>query len=362
MILGFAAAAALLGAAQAHAAPAQGHTNPDWLKAPTEQDLRGLWPVEAWKQQLSGRVRLECEVDLQGLVQDCSVKTETPPGMGFGIAALALTPKFLFRPATDDGHPVISRVTIPVNFEMQGGRRSTQEPMTSPTGSHIPNSAVYSAPPGPTYALTADVPWTRAPTEGQLEAAYPKGAKPETAFGHVALACSFTKAGDLTDCLTDAEEPKGQGFAAAARSLEPLFHVAPEDGVDLRRVKVNIAVHFTAPSHRADKRVIDHPDWVSAASAGGDLFPPQAAKAGLNTGRAVLDCVADETGKLGGCQVTSEDPAGMGFGAAALKTAGAVAINRWTSNGEPAEGAHVIFAVRVNKDQGGPSAKPAGGS
>ena len=353
IILGLAATGVFFCAVPANAASAPGHTDPGWLKSPTPEDLRGLWPAEAWKQQLGGRVVLECEVDLQGLVQDCSVKSEDPPGMGFGNAALSLAPKFLFRPATESGRPVTSRVNIPVGFTMEGGRSSAREPQRPPIGSHIPHSAIYDESIGPSYFLTAHVPWAKAPSEAQLAAAWPVQAKPDTAFGHVVLACQFNKSGDLSGCLSDAETPKGQGFGQAARSLAPLFHMDPAvvSGGDLRRLKVNVAIHFTAPNHREDRRLIDHPDWLTTVSPGAEVFPAEAAKAGLTTGRAVLDCLGDSAGELTACQVVSEEPAGMGFGASALKTATAVSINPWTTTGEPADGAHVVFAIRINNKE-----------
>ncbi len=118
-----------------------------------------------------------------------------------------------------------------------------------------------------------------------------------------------------------------------------------------------MAIHFTAPGHRADRRLIDHPDWLTTVSPGAEVFPAEAAKAGLATGRAVLDCLGDPAGKLTGCQVVSEEPSGMGFGAAALTTAAAVSINPWTTTGEPADGAHVVFAIRINKDEPEEAAK-----
>ncbi len=344
-IIGTAAAIATLACVtHAGAQPAHVKTVANWLKTPSEEDLRGMWPAEAWKLQLGGKVRLDCEVDLQGLAQDCRVASEDPPGMGFGNAALSLTPKFLFHPATEDGVPVTSRTTFSIKFEGPSGRTSL--------GSRIPNSAVYGPQIGPTYFLIAHVPWAKAPSDKDVSAAYPKRANPDTPFGHVVLACQFDKTGDLTGCLTDAEEPTGQGFADAARSLTPLFHLDPADAgdLDLKRVKVNLAVHFIAPSHRQERRLIDHPDWLSAGSPGADLFPEKALRAGLITGRAELDCVANVAGRLTSCQVVSEDPGDMGFGAAALKTADAMAVNPWMTDGEPADGAHVVFAVRVNKD------------
>jgi hypothetical protein len=186
-----------------------------------------------------------------------------------------------------------------------------------------------------------------------LAAAYPKRAKPGTPFGHVVLDCHFTSAGDLTGCSTDTEEPRGQGFADAARSLAPDFHMDPAaaTGVDLKRIHIKLAIHFAAPDRREDRRVIDQPDWISADPPAEDVFPQKAAHAGVTTGRAVLDCKATGGGKMSSCLVVSEDPAGMDFGVAAIKTAEAMTINPWTTSGEPAEGAHVVFAVRVNRNE-----------
>lgn len=97
--------------------------------------------------------------------------------------------------------------------------------------------------------------------------------------------------------------------------------------------------------------VIDHPDWVQAGDPGklGELFPEKARAAGLNTGRVVLDCVADSGGRMTACRVLSEDPGALGFGDAALKLATTMAIDPKGHDGQPVEGAHVRFAVRINK-------------
>ncbi len=98
-------------------------------------------------------------------------------------------------------------------------------------------------------------------------------------------------------------------------------------------------------------KVIDDPQWVQAGAPEGlgDLFPARAKAAGLSTGRARLDCVADRDGRMTGCAVLSEDPVGMGFGEAALTLAATMAIAPRTADGQSVEGAHVRFAVRVNK-------------
>lgn len=281
--------------------------------------------------------------------------SEDPAGFGFGTAALALTPKFLFHPSTVDGHPRLAWVTIPINFDLGGGAMGPKRP-PPPTGSRVNDRSDI----GPVFTLVSSAPWTRTPSSADVQAAYPTHAKPATAFGHVVLVCDFTKEGDLRNCVTNIETPGGQGFGQAAKSLLRLFHLDPATapGTDLSKVRINLAIHFSRPDAQT-RRVIDHPDWISAGDSGGDLFPDAARKAGLATGRAVLDCIADPAGKMSGCQVVSEDPAGLGFGAEALRTAEAMAVNRWTSGGQPVDGAHLIFAVRINKDDGKSTQKPA---
>ena len=348
--MGFAAAAALLAAVQANADPTQVRTNPDWLRKPTGQDISGVWPSEAMRRRIGGAVRLKCEVDTDGLLQLCSVDAEDPPGMGFASAALALTPKFLFRPAKMDGKPVSAWVVIPIKFSMENAA-------PPPTGTPASGSPAKK-PVGEEFYLLPSVPWDRAPTAAQLTAAYPRQAGSGPASGHVVLACAFSKVGDLKDCKTEVEEPELRGFGAAAKSLLPLFHLDPADVVDadITKIHVNLAIHFT-PGGPDPNRMIDQPDWISVAEPSGDLFPEKAARAGLKTGRAVLNCAADAEGRMTGCQVASEDPAGMDFGPAAVKTTASVRINRWGANGQPADGAHVVFAVRVNKDEPEDAAK-----
>lgn len=107
-------------------------------------------------------------------------------------------------------------------------------------------------------------------------------------------------------------------------------------------------------------RVIVAPDWVEAGDPGkfGDLFPAKASAAGLSTGRVTLDCVADQGGRMTDCHVTSETPGALGFGEAALKLATTMAIAPRGSDDQPVEGAHVRFAVRINKPDGTPTEGP----
>jgi TonB family protein len=192
--------------------------------------------------------------------------------------------------------------------------------------------------------------WANAPSAAEIAAAYPKAARADKASGQAVIRCWLGKTGTLDNCVVASETPGGQGFGGAALSLASKFRVLMEDTPKdvAGPVLVDVPVAFEPPG---EARTIASPDWLRVLPQDKvqQVFPPKAADAGLSTGRAVLDCVADAQGSMTGCQVVSEDPSGMDFGPAALRVAQAMGVNPWTDDGHPADGAHVRFALRLNK-------------
>ena len=76
------------------------------LRGPTMGDLRRLHPPAAFRQRIGGRATLSCRIRIDTRLEGCRVIDETPPGMGFGQAALAAAVYFRFDPPTRDGIPV----------------------------------------------------------------------------------------------------------------------------------------------------------------------------------------------------------------------------------------------------------------
>ena len=91
---------------------------PDWAKLPSGEDLK--WPDAALMAgQPDGRAVLTCTVADGGLMQACKVASESPPGVGYGEAALKLSSKFVLNTWSDEGLPVIGgQVNIPVRYRM----------------------------------------------------------------------------------------------------------------------------------------------------------------------------------------------------------------------------------------------------
>ena len=92
-------------------------TQPNWLQKPTGEDMQRYYPAEAAKAELGGDTLIGCRVAVDGRLQHCAIRSETPIGMGFGQAALDLSPSFRMTPASRNGKPTAGgQVVIPIRF------------------------------------------------------------------------------------------------------------------------------------------------------------------------------------------------------------------------------------------------------
>ena len=91
-------------------------TKPDWISIP---NVARFVPKIAYEQHQSGRAILRCKITAAGTLERCVATVETPPGMGFGEAALLAAPSFKMKPLTKDGEPVDGKyINIPVVFQL----------------------------------------------------------------------------------------------------------------------------------------------------------------------------------------------------------------------------------------------------
>ena len=90
---------------------------PKWLRRPNGDDVARVYPQPALKHGVSGTAIMTCVVTATGAMSQCELNDEHPSGMGFGDAALRLSPLFAMTRTTADGHPVQGgRVRIPMRF------------------------------------------------------------------------------------------------------------------------------------------------------------------------------------------------------------------------------------------------------
>lgn len=76
-----------------------------------------------------------------------------------------------------------------------------------------------------------------------------------------------------------------------------------------------------------DSSLITDPTWTRMPSP---EFPERAASRGVSTGTVTLECGASANGSLTGCSIVSEDPSGVGFGQAALRSVSSARLSPQT--------------------------------
>lgn len=96
--------------------------------------------------------------------------------------------------------------------------------------------------------------------------------------------------------------------------------------------------------------VIDLPDW----QRGGSEYPERALSRGVESGRVQVMCTARATGRLEGCSALQEEPAGVGFGMAAVRTVRRKRVTPSTVDGQPIDDlifAHVNFRLESTEEE-----------
>jgi len=211
----------------------------------------------------------------------------------------------------------------------------------APAGARQVALAPAPAPPRPSV-ITAPT-WARPPYPDFPERALSEGV-PE---GRVVLQCGVAPDGLLPDCRIMEETPVGYDFGAAAlagaqqaRMRLPTGMVVPPGA------QVRFAVRFVQPDVPPRLPVLLNPAWARYPRA---TFPRAAAKAGITEARVQLDCEQHPgDGRLQNCVVTQEDPAGHGFGEAALRAAHRARVSG-QSRDTALPNAHVIFTVPFSR-------------
>ena len=314
-------------------------TNPDWIRRPSPADLSAVWPADAARAGIGGRARIKCTVATTGVLRDCSVLEETPPGSHFGAAGLALIPQFRMKPLMMDGVATnFGQVVIPINWRG--------------SGVSMPNDHV-------TQIMPQHAAWTTAPTDEQVKAAYPTQARGKRSGSGVAR-CMVAPSGRLYDCNPLGPDP--DGFAHAATRLMHDFTMATTliDGSKTNGAAVDVPVAFEM-SEAAGSRIPRHPVWLHSPTVGEAqaLYPAAAKAQGLAKVSVVESCTVAPGGWLTGCVLKGESPVPGAAEAGAL-LASKFQMTVWSSDGFPTIGARINLPIVWNapEDDPPPAAKP----
>lgn len=309
--------------------------DPDWLRKPSSNDLMTVWPRAAYAAGIDGRATIICLVNTQGALFDCVVRSEQPAGMGFGAAAIALTPQFMMRPASLKGQPVVSMVSIPLNFRTGGAKSGV----------------------GAQQVVQAAMAWPEAPNYADVVAAYPKKAREANVGGRATVNCSFDKDGRLRSCQTLTEQPKGQGFGEAAKVLTKRFRAFPTfaDGKSVAGAMVTVPFVFDPNMLTNARPVVGKPNWAGLPTA--EQITTALGKTDRpGTSRVAINYTVQPGGSVADCSVDSESPPGVGLGAAALTLTPNFKLSTWTAEGLPIVGGSVRIPLRY---EGATPATPA---
>ncbi len=314
-------------------------TRPDWVRVPTNDELIHYIPSNAAPK--GGRTLLHCYVTNRGLMDRCTVQSETPTGHGYGGAALALTELFVMRPMTVDGEPVGGAdINIPIRWEGAGN----------------PGAQM-----GAALKVFSAAPWLAAPSVAAMSAAFPKSAIGKVASAHVIMRCAISGSGALESCGSVSELPAGQGFVRAANSLIKDFRLpAVKKGDSYNDLRVDVPFDFRDPSQASPPVEIHDPVWIKQIKPDSitALFPAAAIQAGYKVGRASVECTVAADGTLSGCETVTEDPAAMGFGEAAMEVASVMQMSPWTKQGAPVEGARINLPIKFVLPDTAPATAP----
>lgn len=87
-----------------------------YTRLPTEEEMSEVYPEFANAHQIGGQVQLRCIARVDTRLDECVVISAAPDGLGFGPAALRLTPLIRTSPLQVDGVGVASRINFRLVF------------------------------------------------------------------------------------------------------------------------------------------------------------------------------------------------------------------------------------------------------
>jgi TonB family protein len=212
--------------------------DPDWLASPSFEERVKAYPKAALYAGVGGETALRCNVNPDGGLSGCVLASETPAGMGFGQAALALADRFRMRPeavprpAPGEAQP---EVMVPIR-----------------------------------WAIVEHPQWARLPTADQLADLFPARARAELMPGEAKIRCEAKTDGTLANCLTLFEAPEGMGFGDATLRAARFFGVKPEtlDGKPVAGGMVTIPLRWQLGGPAGQLQVGENASLVAVLNPG----------------------------------------------------------------------------------------------
>lgn len=285
-----------------------------WIESPNFNQA-----IQGYQGSIRARdLTIRCQVQVDGSVTDCAVTDDTGGVVSGGLArALTATLSTVrMSPAIRNGQPVASAVQIPFSIRIE---------TLPPTGSVI------------------DPVWVEAPTPHQVRDARPAAAA--DVYGSATVQCRLGDDGRPRDCNVLYERPLNRGFGDAARDLAPLFLTRSALPAGVSREQARVKLNFTFPNSETvgNYSALRRAPWIAVPDEADleRLYPAEARARGISEGRATAECVVQDDGHLGQCDIHDVTPAGVGFEQAVRDIAATFAVSPWLPEGGPSAGRRV---------------------
>ena len=173
-------------------------TSPLWSRVPGANAADQFYPNRADREQVPGHAVVRCRVGRDGYLSLCETVQETPPGYGFGAAAMMLSRYYRLKTDPPKGSEIAGKF---VRFETE----------------FIPkHMALLEPTAGETKPMLAH--WGRYDAAFTGSADYPEKALHAVVSGQVAIRCQVGANGEMVGCQVAKEDPAGWGFGLHALS------------------------------------------------------------------------------------------------------------------------------------------------
>jgi hypothetical protein len=300
--------------------------------------------------QIRGKAIITCNVDAFGKLKLCRVEAETPPGLGFGAAALSMAAAFQIRPQSLNGKFVEGgEVTIPLRFLPAPEEEPARPPVSSPRRLELARKLLaFSSGPDTTaaqvedLAVQLDTAKTAIPSFGQMATAlrqsYPPRAAEAREAGAGLLAATFSEK-ELAALVRYFSGADGAALLAAENRNPALMKKINDGLAEIARIAArdylcDVAGCITPganslPELPADRGgFIAAPEWSQQPTRRViNQFRPPVSESLQIGGVARLTCVVGLIGAMEQCDVVSEAPRGVGFAAGARSLASYYRLN-----------------------------------
>jgi TonB family protein len=197
-------------------------------------------------------------------------------------------------------------------------------PALAATGDPVPSSSGEQAARAASSNAVTAPDWLRKPTGENMAETYPPDAARKGLQGRAAMKCSVGLDGKLKDCVVLAEAPKNMGFGKAALALSKYFLMTVPSGKEASvtiPITWRLAAGPQAPPSSTSV-ILDGLPWALVPTRADVIAAfPEGAIGKVDKGQVALRCNVPISTSLTGCEVSTANPAGLGFEEAALSLA-----------------------------------------